>query len=149
MPLETMVEERRSRTSDTINKLLAERQQLLVSFCRVAGLEPYTLDKSLLTLLREFCQVLVDYVATVHFELYTRIDEGTERRAGVTAVAEQVYSRIAETTEMAVDFNDKYEVVNQEKLAQSLSEDLSSLGQVFASRFELEDRLFTALLERR
>ena len=149
MPLETMVEERRSRTSDTINKLLAERQQLLVSFCRVAGLEPYTLDKSLLTLLREFCQVLVDYVATVHFELYTRIDEGTERRAGVAAVAEQVYPRIAETTEMAVDFNDKYEVVNQEKLAQSLSEDLSRLGQAFASRFELEDRLFTALVERR
>ncbi len=149
MPAETVSEERRNRTQQIVDNLLAERQQLLVAYCRVAGLEPYSLDKPVLTRLREFSQVLVDYVATVHFELYTRIDEGRERRASVIQVAEKVYPRVAEATDVAVDFNDKYELVNQEKLTQSLSEDLSRLGQVLAERFELEDQLFSALLQRR
>ncbi|PUB91137.1 MAG: Rsd/AlgQ family anti-sigma factor, partial [gamma proteobacterium symbiont of Ctena orbiculata] len=37
---EGSVEERRTVTQDLIDKLLAERQEMLVRFCEVAGLEP-------------------------------------------------------------------------------------------------------------
>ena len=53
-----------------------------------------------------------------------------------------------EITEEVVEFNDRYEVLTPEKLAGGLSEDLSRVGETLAVRFELEDRLFAALLAR-
>jgi len=37
--------------------------------------------------LRSFCQVMVDYTAMGHFEVYQRIIEGNERRRAVKEVA--------------------------------------------------------------
>ena len=103
--------ERRERTREMIDKLLAERTQVLVKFCQVAGLEPYTPDKHkpVLARLQEFCQLLVDYSAFGHFEIYDRIANGEERRVQVLGVAEEVYPRIVETTSAAVAFNDRYD----------------------------------------
>lgn len=138
--------ERRGHSRDLVQKLLAQRQDLLVAFCEVAGLEPYRPDKPVRSLLRKFCQLLVDYVAVVHFELCTRIADGGERRAGVRAVAEEVFPRLSAITEEVVEFNDRYEVLTPEKLAGGLPDDLSRIGETLAARFELEDRLFAALL---
>ena len=82
-----------------IDSLLAERQEMLVQFCRVAGLEPYTLDKPVVEALQEFCQVLMDYTAFGHFEVYRRISDGFERRERVKEAAKHTYPRIAETTD--------------------------------------------------
>jgi regulator of sigma D len=145
----TKLTERRGRTREVIGNLIAERQALLVAYCEVAGLEPYHPDKPVRALLQRFCQLLVDYVAMIHFELYNRIAEGTERRGRVLQVAAQVYPRLAATTDSAIEFNDRYEVLTPEKLSRWLPEDLSELGQTLAARFELEDRLFESLLARR
>jgi regulator of sigma D len=148
MHTEAEFTERRGQTRELIQKLLAERQALLVAFCEVAGLEPFHPDKPVRGLLQRFCQLLVDYVAAVHFELCTRIDEGFERRSSVRQAAAEVLPRISSTTDTVVEFNDRYEVLTPEKLARGLSEDLSEMGRVLATRFELEDRLFEALLVR-
>ena len=140
--------ERRSRTRDIVNDLVSERQQLLVAFCRVSGLEPHGHDRSIGTHLREFCQVLVDYAAAVHFELYARVAEGKERRAEVLKIARESYPRVAEITQRAVDFNDKYDRISDDTPTASLQADLSRLGEELAMRFELEDQLFRALLAR-
>ncbi len=137
--------ERRTGTRELVGNLLKERQQLLVRFCQLAGLEPYTPDKPVATRLQEFCQILVDYLAAVHFELYTRLSDGRERRQAVLKVAERHYPRLTVTTEHAVDFNDKYENINWSTVLETLPDDLSELGEVLAERFELEDKLFTAL----
>ncbi len=138
--------ERRTGSRELVDNLLKERQQLLVRFCQLAGLEPYTPDKPVATRLQDFCQILVDYLAAVHFELYTRFSDGRERRQAVLNVADTHYSRITLTTEHAVDFNDKYEKINWSTVLETLPDDLSELGEVLAARFELEDRLFAALL---
>ena len=142
--------ERRERTKQTIAKLLRERQQVLVLFCQVAGLEPYTPDKHkpVLARLQEFCQLLVDYSAFGHFEIYDRIGRGEERRAHVARVAEEVYPRIVETTNAAVAFNDKYDPSDHPLSLERLAADLSMLGQSLATRIEMEDRLIAVLLER-
>ena len=141
--------ERRNRTREIINDLVNERQQLLVAFCRVAGLQPHGQDGAPGAHLKEFCQVLVDYAAAVHFELYARVAEGKERRAEVLRIAKESYPRIAEITQRAVDFNDKYDGTNDEPAPSSLEADLSRLGEELAVRFELEDQLFRALLARK
>lgn len=138
--------DRRTRTRDLVNRILKERQELLVDYCQVAGLEPYTPDKRVASHLRDFCQVLVDYVATVHFELYNRLTEGNERRAAVLRIAEDGYPVISDTTQRVVDFNDRYEKVDPANIPGALPGDLSQLGELLATRFEMEDKLFSALL---
>lgn len=143
------VDERRARSAGIGEKLVAERAEMLVLFCQAAGLEPYqkeTDQKIVQQNLQEFCQVLMDYVATGHFGLYERITAGKERRQGVAELASELYPRVAETTEVAVAFNDKYDCGDKCEIGDNLERDLSILGEELAVRAELEDRLLTAML---
>ena len=140
-----VVKERRSGTQEMIAKLNAERTEVLVSFCKVAGLEPFVEEKPARLALQEFCQVLVDYLATAHFNIYERIANRTERRREAATLAEQIYPRILESTQIALDFNDKYDCADHCEHTDSLSKDLSTLGEELAQRIELEDQLIKAL----
>jgi len=140
--------ERRRGSQDMASKLISERTEMLTTFCRLAGIEPYTANKPVQKLLQEFCQILVDYVAAGHFALYERIVEGKERRRSVSDLAAQVYPRIAKTTDVALDFNDKYDCEDHCTALDSLSADLSHLGEELAARIDLEDRLLALMAER-
>ena len=138
--------ERRAGTRQMVENLLAERQEMLVAYCRLAGLEPYNPDKPVKRQLEEFCQLLMDYTAFGHFELYRRISEGNERRARVAQGAHRAYPQIEDVTDKAVEFNDKYDASDHPLELDSLPNDLSGLGERLALRLELEDRLVEALL---
>ncbi len=138
--------ERRVRTQQMVEKWLHERQEMLVLYCQLAGLEPYTADKPNKQLLKDFCQVMVDYIAFGHFEVYERISRGEERRQEVRRVAEQVYPKVLSTTDVAVAFNDKYEAADKPQFLDHLDSDLSRLGDELASRIEAEDQVVKALL---
>ena len=99
-------------------------------------------------MVQEFCQILVDYVAAGHFALYERILEGKERRKEVADIAGEIYERIAQSTQNALDFNDKYDCGDHCTELDSLSQDLSRLGEDIALRIELEDRLLSAMSRR-
>lgn len=142
------VKERRGHSQELVDKLVAERTEMLVIFCRLAGVEPYAPTRPVQKLLQSFCQILVDYIAAGHFALYERIVEGTERREGVGNLAGRLYPRIAESTEMALDFNDKYDCEDHCTELNSLSRDLSHLGEELAARIELEDKLIKGLTRR-
>ncbi|MEJ2691994.1 MAG: Rsd/AlgQ family anti-sigma factor [Candidatus Thiodiazotropha sp.] len=140
--------ERRTTTQDLIDKLLDERREMLVLFCQVAGLEPYQRSASLDSLLQTFCQVLIDYTAFGHFEVFGRISDGNERRAGVIRLAEEIYPDFVLASEAAVAFNDKYDLSDHALKLDHLSEDLSRLGEELAVRIELEDQLVATMLDR-
>jgi len=147
--LSSITKERRSGSQDLVAKLITERTEMLATFCRLAGIEPYSAaDKSVQTLLQEFCQILVDYVAAGHFAVYERILEGKERRREVADIAAQVYERIAQSTDMVLDFNDKYDCEDHCTALDSLSRDMSRLGEELALRIELEDKLLSAMARR-
>lgn len=145
---EQRTQERRVITQDLIDKLLTERQEMLVLFCRVAGLEPYRRSDSLDQLLQRFCQVLIDYTAFGHFEVFGRISDGNERRSGVIHVAEKIYPEFVLASEAAVAFNDKYDLTDHALVVETLPEDLSHLGEELAVRIELEDQLLASMLSR-
>ncbi len=140
--------ERRSGTRALIDKMLSERQRMLVLFERLAGVEPYADEQPNDALLQEFSQILVDYIASGHFGLYERINEGNERRRGVVQLAEQLYPRIANSTQVAVAFNDVYEKTNGNGISGELTQMLSNLGEELAVRIELEDQLISEMLGR-
>ena len=144
------VAERRTGSSSIIKNLTDERALMLVMFCRLAGIKSIDEDNNTVSaqaLLQEFCQILVDYIATGHFGLYERIINGNERRRRVSKLATDLYPRIAESTQIAVEFNDKYDCEDYCDISQDFESDLSYLGEQLANRIELEDQLIAAILQ--
>jgi len=144
--------ERRTRLTDTIDSLLLLRQEMFVSYCQLAGVATFgqrMVPGAQSDQLRSFCQVMVDYTAMGHFEVYQRIIDGKERRKAVKAVAQKVYPAIADTTNVLVDFNDKYvDFTGTEAELDQLDGDLSKLGEAIATRGDLEDQILAALAEK-
>lgn len=135
-------DDRRSRLSHTINELLGERQDVLVCYCELAALEASSAPlQDTLSKLKSFNQMLMDYAALGHFEIYQRIMDGKERRQSIQAIAHEIYPVIARTTDYFVEFNDKYEGADDEDSMTPLSKDLSLVGEAMASRIEKEDKL--------
>ncbi len=141
-------EDRRKLTRTAIDRLLEERQEVLVCYEQVAGIQPYNDTNKNPELLQKFSQLLMDYIAAGHFGLYQRISEGNERRRQVLEVAKKIYPSIAKTTEKALDFNDVYDKADKSKPYEAVSDRLSDLGEVLAHRIELEDRLITAMMQK-
>ena len=142
-------QERRSNTAELIDHMLVERQQLLSLLLQVSELKNEELNNTDEELLDEFCQVLVDYIASGHFGLYDRIIKKQERRKNVSELALRIYPSIDKTTQTVLSFNEKYDPENARRKLAELQVDLSILGEDLASRIELEDQLIQCLQESR
>ncbi|HEY9200593.1 MAG TPA: Rsd/AlgQ family anti-sigma factor [Gammaproteobacteria bacterium] len=143
--------DRRARTKREIKQLINERNEVLALYCSLAGCDGNRItsaDNIEEESLQEFCQLLIDYIATGHFELYSRISEGKERRTEIIKLANTIYPRIERTTALAVEFNDTYDGGNKftDELKTQLPSRLSILGEELATRIELEDQLINTLL---
>jgi regulator of sigma D len=138
-------EDRRDRIQRTTKQLVEERQSVMVAYWDLAKKESAGDRAAIRKKLQAFCQILMDYTAFGHFEVYQRIVEGKERRQNVRRLAAKVYRVIAETTDVLVDFNDKYDHVHLDDALGQLPDDLSKLGESFAARIELEDQILDAL----
>ncbi|MEJ2347001.1 MAG: Rsd/AlgQ family anti-sigma factor [Gammaproteobacteria bacterium] len=137
--------ERRTRSQHLIRDLVDLRKEMLALYSQLAARKPFVDDDDLPELLQDFCETLIDYTANAHFRLYRHLEERQERRRAVLALAEQIYPRIAQTTQYIVDFNDRYEGDVPQTPPKQLENDLSGLGEELAERIELEDQLIEAL----
>ncbi|GGW68459.1 sigma D regulator [Alishewanella tabrizica] len=132
-----------------IDHWLDERQQLIVNYCRLAGLPPFEKDRHTMPSqqkIKEFCQLLMDYLSAGHFEVYERIVmqcaiNGTNSRS----LADNLYPKIAVSTDLALAFNDNYAEHLSTRKSGTFDNDLSALGQALEERFALEDRLIETL----
>lgn len=136
-------------SNSLIDQWLNHRRKLLIHYCQVAGLPPYeSHDKSLPNFqsVKEFCDLLVDYVSEGHFEVYDRLVSACDNNGQSSqSLTQEVMPKISETTDLALDFNDKYTEADDDKVLYQLDHDLSSLGDAMETRFQLEDQLLEAL----
>ncbi|WP_220719214.1 sigma D regulator [Agarivorans litoreus] len=135
--------------SQVIDAWLDARKQLLIAYCKLAGLPPYDSDERSLPALpqiTQFCQQLVDYASTGHFEIYEQIVSECAND-GDTLPGEKLLPQITETTDTALAFNDKYAEVNEDLELGSFDKDLSLLGQEMEVRFAIEDELLDHLYQ--
>ena len=139
-------EERRGQTKAVMERILSERKQMLVLFEKVAGVAPYTEAKPDMGLLKEFSQILVDYIAAGHFSLYERIAEGKERRRRVIELARELFPQLMATTDVVVAFNDAYDEADESGQYEPLLDRIPALGENLALRVDLEDRLLSAMM---
>lgn len=142
--------ERRSRTHKEIKQLIEERNSVLAQYYNLAKHTETAAEdlNNTIELLEEFCQELVDYMATGHFEIYRRIEEGNERRDEIIKLAEKIMPRINDTTQIAVAFNDLYDNTANldEEAFRQLPNYLAKLGEELATRIDLEDQFINTLL---
>ncbi len=137
--------ERWGGVSEIIDRWLQERQDMLVQYCTLSGLDNDNNNSELRgEKLRKLCQILVDYVSAGHFEIYDQlIKEGREFEDDeALQEAGNLFTTIDNTTEQLLDFNDKYLETDD---LNSLDNDLSELGQTLEVRFSAEDRMISVL----
>lgn len=143
-------EDRRGRSREKLATLVQSRSATLSLLTELARQRPFKPDPITVEALQDFCQALIDYTASAHFQLYRYIADRLERRTAVLEVANRVYPRIAQTTDTILRFNDKYENLASakqvEQLFSVLDTDLSDLGEALAERIQLEDEVIGALV---
>jgi regulator of sigma D len=145
-------EKRWGGSHNLIDQWINHRRKLLIQYFIVAGLAPYSRsEKSLPSMdqVKQFCAQLVDYVSEGHFEVYNNIVKACEKFGEASIeTANGLLPMISESTDIALDFNDKYTDAVDEQVLYQLDNDLSHLAQAMESRFELEDELIELLYQR-
>ncbi len=138
-------------SSTAIDSWLEDRQQLIVSYCKLAALPPFDKQQQDNRLPAQddilgFCQLLVDYLSAGHFEVYDQIVSQCEINGNDSkSLAEALYPKISASTDIALEFNDNYAEPAADNDFATFDHDLSVLGQALEERFGLEDELIQTL----
>ncbi len=147
--LENQVEQKQQLKCKTtaVDDWLAERSQVIVLYCKLSGYKNQTQlpDNTQINL---FCDILIDYVSAGHFEVYEQIVNDCEIH-GPTSIdlLNELYPDISKTTDIVVNFNEKYSnrVNKKDNPMEGFDADLSVLGEAIAKRVDLEDNLIDTL----
>ncbi|MGC9423409.1 MULTISPECIES: sigma D regulator [Vibrio] len=140
-------------SSDVIDHWLDKRQQLLVEYCQLAVTAPLPDNQAFselpsLQAIQYFSQELVDYISEGHFKIYDMVMNKWQA-TGFKATDEinQTYAQITQTNDPLLNFADRYATLSGEDDLESFDDDLSKVGEVLESRFELEDYLIQLIAD--
>lgn len=125
-------------TKRRIDGWLQERQTLLGLFYRLLKLKPFDDETPDADLLKEFCQILIDYTSAGHFEIFQLI--------ATNNIENSTLKRISVSTDIFTTFNNKFSKKNFD--TNELELELSLLGEELAKRMDLEDHLICKYLQK-
>ncbi|ABD82841.1 sigma D regulator [Saccharophagus degradans] len=137
-------QERWGGVSEIIDRWLQERQQMLVLYCNLSEICDLPDHPERAAQVKTLCEIVVDYVSAGHFEIYNQLlqeGEEFEDQEGLKQAGE-LFKIIDSSTEVALDFNDKYLETDD---LETINQDLSHLGESLVSRFEAEDKMIEVL----
>ncbi|WP_299182033.1 sigma D regulator [uncultured Neptuniibacter sp.] len=137
--------ERWGGVSEIIDTWLEERQTLISIFVH---LPEQHINEELNNKVQSFCQVLMDYLSSGHFEVYEQLlREGSDFDDGSLEEGQSLLPKIQVSTDIALDFNDDFSNLLNPTVQQirEFSLSLSKLGEALEERFELEDQMIAVL----
>ena len=137
--------ERWGGVSEIIDGWLEERQELISQFVHIPE---HHINEELNNRVQGFCQVLMDYLSSGHFEVYEQLlIEGSDFDDGSLEEAQKLLPKIQISTDIALDFNDDYSSLVNPTVQQirDFAERLSLLGESLEDRFESEDEMIAVL----
>ena len=137
--------ERWGGVSEIIDRWLQERQDMLVEYCALSSNGQFLEhSEAQCQQLRRLCQIMMDYTSAGHFEVYDQLIREAKDFNDTDALkeADKLYAQVEETTDAVLDFNDKYQETDD---FSTLLQDLSTIGERLAARFEAEDQLISVL----
>ncbi len=143
---EILAEDRRDQIHNMIKSLVNARTKTLAQYKELMDYKPFVIDDTLSEVLEDFCELLVDYTAKVHFNLYNHFDEQTEHRQGVISTAQSIYPQLVKNTQNIIDLHDTYNDDIQSMNGQNLELCLNSVGELLAERITLENDLIAVFI---
>jgi regulator of sigma D len=144
---ETVVADRRVQSRRIVESLVNSRTETLAQYKHVTNFQPYEMSDTLQEVLEDFCETMVDYTAKAHFYLYNYLEEKKERRGNVLKIADSVYPKLVENTQLLLDFHDKYNSDVASLECEKLEQCLNDIGELLADRINLEDDVINAMLD--
>jgi len=130
-----------------VENWLAERSQVIVLYCKLSGYRNQA-ELPEVDQINLFCDILIDYVSAGHFEVYEQIVNDCDINGPSSiGLLNELYPGISKTTDIVVDFNEKYskKINNEGEQMSGFDMDLSMLGEAIAKRVDLEDNLIDTL----
>ena len=101
------------RIEALLHAWLEQRRRLLVLLCSIQGLEGFQRPGSIENQVREFCQLLMDYISAGHFEIYQELVRearlGAAHRGGTVNLASRILHQLDPSTEEALAFNEDFD----------------------------------------
>ncbi|NRB37272.1 MAG: sigma D regulator [Pseudomonadales bacterium] len=143
-------QERWDGVQSLVDRWLAERQELVVLLFSLSDANDFSAKCSQsISRLRQFSQILLDYVSAGHFEVYDQlVREAEEYNDGSECLLSKLFPQIKESTDIALAFNDTYDTDEHcDQALGRLKDELSLLAESMTQRFALEDRLIKRLHE--
>ena len=131
--------------SEVIERWIEERRELLVKYCELTEVTDFSdPENNYDAELQQFCEIMVDYISVGHFEVFEQITKEAEIFGNDQGLdkSPELIEKIQITTELILDFNDKYITA---KDLDALIIDLAALGETFVQRFADEDALIDIL----
>lgn len=124
-----------------IQQWLKLRQTVLVHYKELC-----TTKDTRSTTLQVFFQNLMDYISMGHLQMFAKLMEHHEMNlASSNSLNKNWLPNIQDTTDKILDFNDKY---TEPKNLDTLSADLSRIGEILAHRMDWEDALIKGIAPR-
>ncbi len=141
-------QERWGGVHSIIDRWLQQRKGLIISWDELRQKASFTPADT--PNIQAFCELLVDYVSTGHFEVYEQL--ALEARDFHDDTALECFKRlmpeIDSNTEIVLEFQDKYDTeAHCNELLVDLPFALQALGLVMDERFGYEDQLIEELHE--
>lgn len=127
-----------------ITDWLQSRQELLVNMFKVHQIpleEMNSVENQMI--IKSFCEYLIDYISAGHFEIYHQMMKTLDGQSTIELdQAHSLLNSIQHSTDIAVSFNDQFDLSLGKKVDLLFRQRLSDLAESLAERFELEDILF-------
>lgn len=141
--------ERVGGSNELVDQWLHARKHVLVAYYNLVGLKP---NKESHTALDEkaldtFCQSLVDYLSSGHFNIYNRIMSKLEGENPSSSVT-QIYAKLEKNTQEIMDLYDSHlENAIEADDWSGFQQVLSQVGESLETHFSLEDKLITRVID--
>ncbi|WP_108429684.1 sigma D regulator [Klebsiella aerogenes] len=140
--------ERVGGNNKLVDRWLLVRKHLLVAYYNLVGLKPG--KESFMRLnekaLDDFCQSLVDYLSSGHFNIYERIIGEMEGSTPLLA-ATKIYPQLEANTQQMMDYYDTCleNAIDHDNYLE-FQQALSDIGESLEARFALEDKLLALVV---
>jgi regulator of sigma D len=141
-------QERWGGVHDLIDRWLEQRRQLIEALVYLRERGEFTPTDT--SKIQSTCEMLVDYASAGHFTVYEQLElEAKEfNDDGAVVSLRELMPLIENTTEIAIEFNDKYDTKEHcNAQLEALPFSLQALMVVMEERFQYEDQLIKELHE--
>lgn len=141
-------QERWGGVHEIIDRWLKSRKALVEAFIELREVGEYTPTDT--PKVQDFCESLVDYVSTGHFEVYEQLALEAKEFHDDTALEclHKLMPEISENTDIILEFNDKFDTKEHcNTQLVDLPFALQALGLLMDERFAYEDQLIEELHE--